>query len=88
MINKCSTLNGAKYFSSRIFQNYLIFIPARKYIKYFFSGTTWIDSWESNGIDSWKSNGMSEENIENAIKSDSNFAPTFVDHCVLPITKF
>ena len=80
MINKCSTLNGAKYFSSRIFQNYLIFKPARKYIKYVFSGTTWIDSWESNG--------MSEENIENAIKSDSNFAPTFVDHCVLPITKF
>ena len=27
---------------------------------------------------------MSEENIENITKSDSNFAPTFVDHHVLP----
>ena len=57
------------------FQNYLVFIPAKKYIKYF-SGTTWIDSW--------KSNRMSEENIENITKSDSNFAPTFVDHHLLP----
>ena len=28
----------------------------------------------------WKSNRMSEENIENITKYDSNFAPTFVDH--------
>ena len=41
-------------------------IPAKKYIKYF-SGTT--------PIDLWKPNGMSEENIENITKSDSNFAP-------------
>ena len=27
---------------------------------------------------------MSEENIENITKSDSNIAPTFVDHHVLP----
>ena len=27
---------------------------------------------------------MSKENIENITKSDSNFAPTFVDHHVLP----
>ena len=27
---------------------------------------------------------MSEENIENITKSDSNFAPTFADHYVLP----
>ena len=27
---------------------------------------------------------MSKENIENITKSDSNFAPTFVDHDVLP----
>ena len=26
-----------------IFQNYLVFIPAKKYSKYF-SGTTWIES--------------------------------------------
>ena len=56
LINKFNILNGAKYFSSGIFQNYLVFIPAKKYIKYF-SGST--------GIDLWKSNGMSEENIEN-----------------------
>ena len=29
LINKCSILNGAKYFSSGIFQNYLVFKPAR-----------------------------------------------------------
>ena len=31
---------------------------------------------------------MSEENIENITKSDSNFAPTFVDHHVLPDINF
>ena len=34
LINKFSVLNGAKYFSSGIFQNYLVFIPPKKYIKY------------------------------------------------------
>ena len=29
---------------------------------------------------------MSEENIENITKSDSNFAPTIVDHHLLPGT--
>ena len=43
LINKFSILNGVKYFSSGIFQNHLIFISAKKYIKYF-SGTPWIDS--------------------------------------------
>ena len=33
LINKFNVLNGAKYFSRRIFQNYLLFIPAKKYIK-------------------------------------------------------
>ena len=42
-------LNGAKYFSSGIFQNYLGFIPAKKYNKYF-SGTTQIDSFKSSGM--------------------------------------
>ena len=79
MIDKSSILNGAKYFSSGIFQNYLVFIPAKKYIKHF-SGTTRIDSWNFNG--------MSEENIENITKSDSNFAPTFFDHLVLPDINF
>ena len=31
---------------------------------------------------------MSEESIENITKSDSNFAPTFVDHHVLPDINF
>ena len=62
LINKFSILNGAKYVFSGLFQNYLIFMPAKKYIKYF-SGTTWIDSWKSNG-------SMSEENIEKITKSD------------------
>ena len=43
-------------FFSVIFQDCLVFTPAKKYIKYF-SGST--------RIDSWKSNGMLEENIEN-----------------------
>ena len=31
----------------------------------------------------WKYNEMSKENIENITKSDSNFAPTFVEHHLL-----
>ena len=31
---------------------------------------------------------MSEESIENIIKSESNFAPTFVDHHLLPEMNF
>ena len=74
MIGKFSILIGAKYFSSGISQNYLVFLPAKKYIKYF-SGTS--------PINSWKSNGMPEKNIENITKSDSIFAPNFVDHHAL-----
>ena len=66
-------------FLQEYFKNYLVFIPAIKCIKYF-SGTT--------RIDLWKSNGMSEENIENISKSDSKFAPAFVDHHVLPDINF
>ena len=66
-------------FSSEIFQSHLIFTPAKTCIKYF-SGTT--------RIDSWKSNGMSEENIEHIAKSESNFAGTFVDHHLLPDINF
>ena len=54
MISKFSIPNEAKYFSSGIFQNYLVFTPGKECIRYF-SGTTCIESW--------KSNGMSEENI-------------------------
>ena len=75
MINKFSILNGANYFYLGIFQNYLLFVPAK-----YFSGTT--------RIGSWKSNGMSEENIENKTKSGSNFAPTFVDQSLLADINF
>ena len=75
MIDNFSILKGEKYFSSRIFQNYLVFILAIKCIKYF-HGTTQIYTW--------KSNGMSEESVENITKSDSNFAPTFVGYHLLP----
>ena len=75
LINKFSILNGAKYFYLEIFQKYLVFIPAKKFIKYF-SGTNWIELW--------KSNRMSEESIENITKFVSNFALTFVDHQLLP----
>ena len=54
-------------------------MSTKKCIKYF-NGTTWIDSW--------KYNGMSEENIENIAKLDSNLAPTFVDHHILPDINF
>ena len=79
MINKFSILNGTKYFSSGIFQNYLVYIPVKKHFKYF-SGTTQIDSQKSNGI--------SEEYIEKITKSERNFTPTFVDHHLLPDINF
>ena len=56
LVNKFIILNRAKYFSSGIFQNYSLLIPAKNYIKYFSSTTR---------IDSWKPDGISEENIEN-----------------------
>ena len=52
---------------------------ATKHITYF-SGTNWIDSW--------KSNVMSEENIENIAESESNSAPTFLYHHLLPDMNF
>ena len=79
MINKFSIINGSKYFSLGIFENYLAFIPNTKYMKYF-HGTTQIYSC--------KSKGMSEESIENKIKSGSNFVPTFVDDHSLPDINF
>ena len=79
LINKCNILIGAKYFSLVIFQNYLVFVPDKKYIKYF-DGT--------NQIQLWKSNGMSKESIENITKSKSIFAPTLVNHYILPDINF
>ena len=54
-MNGYKVFNGAKYFSLEIFQNYLVFIPAKKYIKYLRSTTR---------INSWKSNGKSERNFK------------------------
>ena len=78
MIDKFSILNAAKHFSLRIFRNYLVSIPAKKYIRYF-TGTT--------RVESCKPNGMSEGSLENITKSDSNFVPTFVDHHSSPDTR-
>ena len=72
---KAISTNGGIYFSLGIIQNCLVFIVTKKYIKCF-HGTTQTYSW--------KSNGTSEESIENITKSDSNFAPAFVDHHSLP----
>ena len=70
-------INGTKYFCLETFQNYLVFIPAKKYNAYFHATTrTYL----------WKSNRTSEESTGNITKSDSNFAPTFVDHHSLPNT--
>ena len=79
MIDKYSIFNGAKYFSLGIFRNYLVFIPAKQYITYFTSTTR---------IELWKSNGISEESIKNITKSDSNCALIFVDHHLLPDMNF
>ena len=65
MIHEFGIINGAKYFSLGIFQNYLVFIPAKKYIKCFS---------DTARINSWKPNGMSEENTKNKTKQDSIFA--------------
>ena len=54
LIDKFSIINGAKSFSIGIFQNYLLFIPVMKYMKYFHD-TTQIYSWRSN-TKYWKYN--------------------------------
>ena len=79
MHNKFSILNGTKYFYSAKLQIYLVFIPAKKCTKYL-SDTTQIEFG--------KPNGMSEENIEDVTKSDSNFAQTFVDYYLLSDINF
>ena len=79
LIDKLGILKQAKHFSLGIFQNYLIFVPVIKYIKYFHATTR---------IYLWKSNGMSKESIENITKSGSTSAPTFADHHSLPDINF
>ena len=74
LINQISIFNGVKYFTSGIFQNYLVFIPAKKYISLLNMLVA------LHGLISGKN---VRKNIKNITKSDSNFAPTFVDHHLL-----
>ena len=78
-INIFKIFNSAKYFPAGILQNYLISISAKKYIKHFS---------DTIRVYLCKSNGMPEENIGGITKSDSLFAPTFVNHCLLPDVNF
>ena len=64
-----TSLNGARYFSSEILQNYIIFLPTKEYLRLFTN---------TSKVYSWKSKGFSEESIENIITSDINFVPTLV----------
>ena len=57
----------------------LVLIPDKKYIKYFSAATR---------IYLQKCNGMSEEYIQKATKSDSDFAATFVNNNLLPDINF
>ena len=50
---------GPTYFSLEIFENYFVFIPDEKYIRYFN---------DTNQFYSWKSHEMSEESIEDILK--------------------
>ena len=74
LINQISIFNGVKYFTSGIFQNYLVFIPAKKYISLLNMLVA------LHGLISGKN---VRKNIKDITKSDSNFAPTFVDHHLL-----
>ena len=49
LIDEFSFLNGGKYFFLGIFQTYLVFIATKKNIRYF-SGTTRVERWKSNGM--------------------------------------
>ena len=54
--------------------NYLVLIPGKTYIKYFYGFFQ---------VYYWKSNELLEENIEKIAKSDRIFTPTFADQHVL-----
>ena len=75
LINGYKILNGANYFSSGIFQNYLVFVPAKKTLKILVALLK-----------------LTRENLMECqtriLKSGSNFAPTFVNHHILPDINF
>ena len=79
MISGYQMPNGTKYFYLGIFHNYLVFIPAKKFIECFSANSR---------INLWKSNGMLEENIENITKWDTTFARNFVNQYVLSNINF
>ena len=78
LMNGYSILKGAKYFSSGVLQNYLVFISANK-CNESFSG--------AQKIYSWKSKGMSEESIKIPPGSNNTFAPSLIDYCPLSYEK-
>ena len=81
MINGYNFLSGAKYFALVIFQNSLVFIPAKICI---YICKIYICKFSAiTRINSWKPNGMLTENIEDVTKSDSSFKTIFVNHHVL-----
>ena len=80
MINKFRIPNGAKYFSLETFQNYLVFISAKQYIKYISVALLILIC--GNLMEYQKNN------IENITKLDRNLALTFADHQLLPDINF
>ena len=78
MINECSILNGAKYFSIGIFQSYLVLYQGKNTLNILVA------------LLRLNCGNLMEcqESIEIITKSHSNFAPTFVDHLLLPDMNF
>ena len=74
MINKFGILNGAIYFYSGIFQNYLAFIPAKNTLNIFVALLKLIHR------------DLMEFQKKIITKSDSSSVPYFVDYHVLPDT--
>ena len=79
LINGYKILNGAKYFSSGILQNYLIFLSTKKYFRFLTN---------TSQVSSWKSQELSEESIENTTTSNINFTLPLIYYYPLPDAKF
>ena len=80
MINKFTIGNGAKFFSLGIFQNYLVFRPAKNTLNILLA---LLRLNRGNLMECQK-----KESIENTTQPASNFAPVFVDHHLLPDIDF
>ena len=79
LINKDRIFNSAKYVSSCVLPDYLVFISAIKYIELFCDITQ---------MYSWKPKGTSGESIEKITISENTFAPTLVNSYQLSHIKF